>query len=62
VSNERPGFPGIPQDPGPDGQLVCLVADLLRERGLDQLGYIAGDVDVLAVALDYAPTVGRCSC
>jgi glycerophosphoryl diester phosphodiesterase len=45
--------------PGPDGQLVRLVADLLRERGMVRLGYIAGDEDVLRVALAYAPEIAR---
>lgn len=45
--------------PGPDGQLVRLVADLLRRRGLARLGYIAGAEDVLAVARDCAPEIAR---
>ena len=45
--------------PGPDGQLVRLVADLLRDRGMAQLGYIAGDEDVLAAALACAPEIAR---
>jgi predicted amidohydrolase/glycerophosphoryl diester phosphodiesterase len=47
------------KDPGPGGRLVHLVADLLRQRGMDHLGYIAGDEDVLAAALDYAPDLER---
>ena len=45
--------------PGPDGQLVRLVADLLRQRGMARLGYIAGDEDVLAAALACAPEIAR---
>jgi len=45
--------------PGPDGRLVRLVTDLLRRRGMDRLGYLAGDEDVLAAALDYAPDIER---
>ncbi len=45
--------------PGPDGQLVRLVADLLRGRGMAQLGYIAGEEDVLAAALACAPEIPR---
>lgn len=45
--------------PGPDGQLVRLVADLLRQRGMARLGYIAGAEDVLAVARDCAPEIPR---
>ena len=45
--------------PGPDGKLVRLVADLLRERGMTQLGYIAGEEDVLAAALTCAPEIPR---
>lgn len=47
------------KDPGPGGRLVHLVADLLRRRGMDRLGYIAGDEDVLAAALGYAPDIER---
>lgn len=45
--------------PGPDGQLVRLVADLLRQRGMARLGYIAGAEEVLAVARDCAPEISR---
>jgi len=45
--------------PGPDGVLVRLVGDLLRERGLTQLGYIAGEEDVLEAAQQWAPDVER---
>jgi glycerophosphoryl diester phosphodiesterase len=45
--------------PGPDDQLVKLVADLLRKRGMVRLGYIAGDEDVLRAALAYAPEIDR---
>jgi glycerophosphoryl diester phosphodiesterase len=47
------------KDPGTGGRLVHLVVELLRRYGLDRLGYLAGDEDVLAAALDYAPDVGR---
>jgi len=47
------------KEPGPDGRLVKLVCDLLRDRGLPQLHYLAGDESVLAVALDYAPEIPR---
>lgn len=47
------------KDPGPGGTLVHRVADLLRQYGMDRLGYIAGDEDVLAAALDYAPDIER---
>lgn len=47
------------KEPGPDGRLVKLVCDMIRERGLMQLGYVAGEEDVLQVAKDYAPDVSR---
>ena len=47
------------KEPGFDGQLVKLVCDLLYEQGLPQMHYIAGDEDVLEVALDYAPEIPR---
>jgi glycerophosphoryl diester phosphodiesterase len=47
------------KDPGPDGRLVRLVTDLLRQRAMDRLSYIAGDEDVLAAALAYAPDIER---
>ncbi|MCK5803086.1 MAG: hypothetical protein KAI66_09650 [Lentisphaeria bacterium] len=48
------------KDPGVNGKLVRLVAELLRERGMTRLGYIAGDEDVLAAAREFAPEVDRC--
>lgn len=47
------------KDPGPGGKLVHLVADLLRRHGMDRLGYIAGEEDVLDAALAYAPDIER---
>ena len=47
------------KDPGPGERLVHLVADLLRQRGMDRLGYLASDEDVLAAALAYAPEIER---
>ena len=47
------------KEPGFDGQLVKLVCDLLYEQGLPQMHYIAGDEDVLEVALDHAPEIPR---
>jgi len=47
------------KDPGPNGRLVRMVCDRLREEGVVELGYIAGDVDVLEAARDYAPEVPR---
>jgi glycerophosphoryl diester phosphodiesterase len=47
------------KDPGPGGKLVQRVVDLLRQRGMDRFGYLAGDEDVLAAALDYAPDIAR---
>jgi glycerophosphoryl diester phosphodiesterase len=47
------------KSPGPGGRLVELVANLLRERGMTRLGYIAGDDDVLAAALACAPEIPR---
>lgn len=48
------------KDPGPDGQLVKMTCDLIRERDLTEQAYIAGIEDVLTVALAYAPEVERC--
>ncbi|MBT7054011.1 MAG: hypothetical protein HN976_02890, partial [Lentisphaerae bacterium] len=45
--------------PGEDGALVRLVGDLLRERCLTGLGYIAGEEDVLAAAKRWAPDLER---
>lgn len=45
--------------PGRDGALVRLVGDLLRERCLTQLGYIAGEEDVLEAAQEWVPDVER---
>ena len=47
------------KEPGFDGQLVKFVCDLLYQQGLPQMHYIAGDEDVLEVALDYAPEIPR---
>ncbi len=47
------------KDPGPGGRLVRIVVDLLRRCGMDRLGYLAGDEDVLAAALAYAPDIAR---
>jgi predicted amidohydrolase/glycerophosphoryl diester phosphodiesterase len=47
------------KDAGPGGRLVHIVADLLRRHGMDRLGYLAGDEDVLAAALSYAPDMAR---
>ncbi len=47
------------KDPGPDNQLVKIVCDRIRELGLLDSAYIAGDAKVLAPALEYAPEVKR---
>jgi predicted amidohydrolase len=47
------------KDPGPDGQLVKMVCDLIREHGLINSAYIAGDELVLKPALEYAEEVKR---
>ncbi len=48
------------KDPGPDGRLVKMTCDLIRERELTDLAYITGIGDVLSVATAYAPEVERC--
>ena len=49
------------KDPGPEGQLVKMTCDLIRNSSeLMDRAYIAGDARVLAVARDYAPDVERC--
>ena len=40
------------KEPGSEGQIVKLVCDLLRARGLKQMHYIAGDEPALEVALN----------
>ena len=48
------------KDPGPDGQLVKMTCDQIRDRGLIDGAYIAGIEDVLTVSETYAPDVPRC--
>ena len=48
------------KDPGPDGKLVQITCDQIRERGLRDRAYIAGIEDVLSAARGYAPEVTRC--
>jgi glycerophosphoryl diester phosphodiesterase len=48
------------KDPGPDGQLVKMVCDTLKTRGLLDSAYIAGMADVLTVSRAHAPDVERC--
>ena len=48
------------KDPGPDGKLVRMTCDQIRDRGLLGRAYIAGIEDVLVVSRDYAPEVVRC--
>ena len=48
------------KDAGPDGRLVKLVCDMLRQRSLLDTAYIAGcTTAVLQTTLDYAPEVAR---
>jgi glycerophosphoryl diester phosphodiesterase len=47
------------KSPGPGGQLVKLVADAIRRMGLTDAAYIAGEEDVLEVALSVAPDIPR---
>ncbi len=47
------------KEPGPSGQLVRQVCDLLRERGLTSAAYIAGDGPVLEAAQACAPDLAR---
>ena len=47
------------KEPGSEGQIVKLVCDLLRARGLSQMHYIAGDEPALEVAANYAPEIPR---
>lgn len=48
------------KDTGPEGRLVKLVCDRLRERGLTKIAYIAGDtLPVLKTAFEYAPEIPR---
>ena len=47
------------KDPGPGGRLVHFVCDSLIREGLVETSYIAGDEDVLAASLAYAPEVPR---
>ena len=45
---------------GPEGRLVKRVCDTIRERGLAEIAYIAGDTgEVLQTALAYAPEIPR---
>ncbi len=48
------------KDPGPDGKLVRVVGDSLRERCLLDCAYISGDRDVQEAAIDLAPGIDRC--
>ena len=48
------------KDPGPEGQLVKMTCDLIRNQSLIEEAYIAGMADVLAFAREYAPEVERC--
>jgi len=45
--------------PGRDARLVRLVCDVLRDRGITDIAYVAGAEDVLEAALGYAPEVPR---
>ncbi len=47
------------KNPGEDGKLVKIVADLLKERCLLDCAYIAGDADVMEAAISLAPEVTR---
>lgn len=47
------------KDPGPGGQLVRHVCDVLRKEALTDLAYIAGSQPVLRAAADYAPQIPR---
>jgi glycerophosphoryl diester phosphodiesterase len=47
------------KEPGPNGQLVKSVASLLRQRGLMNAAYMAGDEAVLQASLAHAPDLAR---
>jgi glycerophosphoryl diester phosphodiesterase/predicted amidohydrolase len=47
------------KEPGPEGRLVALVARLLRERGLEETAYIAGEESVLEAAAGLCPGIAR---
>ena len=52
AADSRAGINIHIKEPGSEGQLVKLVCDLLRARGLSQMHYIAGDEPALEVALN----------
>ena len=60
VTDGRVGLNIHIKNPGANGELVALVARVLRERGMDRIGYIAGDEDVLDAARRLAPDIDRC--
>ena len=47
------------KNPGKDGKLVKMVADMLKERCLLDCAYIGGDAEVLEAAVSLAPEVTR---
>ena len=52
AADSRAGINIHIKEPGSEGQIVKLVCDLLRARGLKQMHYIAGDEPALEVALN----------
>jgi glycerophosphoryl diester phosphodiesterase len=47
------------KEAGPQGRLVKMTCDQLRDRGLLGAAYIAGDADVLQAARDHLPELAR---